>query len=172
MGKLLKYCFAFLSPIFWKQVSQIVAMFVTNNVLAIRQLGAMGEGTVIKPSASLAHPQNIFLGKGVDINRYVHLWAGPHSKIIIGDYSGVSPHSFITSDNHGIRKGELFQFQKGVEEDVIIGADVWIGAHVIILPGVKIGDGAVVAAGAVVTKDVAPYAIVGGIPAKKIGERT
>ena len=49
---------------------------------------------------------------------------------------------------------------------VEIGNDVWIGANVIILPGVKIGDGAVLAAGAVVTKDVEPYAIVGGVPAK------
>jgi len=172
MQKLLKYLSAILSPIFWKQISQIIAMFVTQNVLAIRQLGAKGEGTVIKPSASFAHPQNIFLGKGVDINRHVHLWAGPHSKIIIGDYSGVSPYSFITSDNHGIRKGELFQFQPGVEADVIIGRDVWIGAHVVILPGVTIGDGAVVAAGAVVTRDIPADAIVGGIPAKKIGERS
>ena len=56
-------------------------------------------------------------------------------------------------------------------ESVIIGNDVWIGANVIILPGVHIGDGAVLAAGAVVTKDVAPYAIVGGIPAKVISYR-
>lgn len=54
---------------------------------------------------------------------------------------------------------------------VEIGNDVWIGANAIILPGVKIGDGAVIAAGAVVTKDVEPYAIVGGVPAKIIKYR-
>ena len=54
---------------------------------------------------------------------------------------------------------------------VVIGNDVWIGAYVSILPGVHIGDGAVVAAGAVVTKDVEPYAIVGGVPAKTIKYR-
>ena len=48
----------------------------------------------------------------------------------------------------------------------------WISCRVVILPGVTIGKGAVVAAGAVVTKDVAPYTIVGGVPAKKIGTRT
>lgn len=51
---------------------------------------------------------------------------------------------------------------------VIIGNDVWIGSHALILGGVKIGDGAVIGAGAVVTKDVPPYAIVGGVPASII----
>lgn len=54
---------------------------------------------------------------------------------------------------------------------VYIGNDVWIGADVIILPGVRIGDGAILAAGAVITKDVAPYSIVGGVPAKVIKYR-
>lgn len=52
-----------------------------------------------------------------------------------------------------------------------IGNDVWIGNQAIIIAGVTIGDGAIVGAGAVVTKDVAPYSIVGGVPARKIGER-
>ena len=54
---------------------------------------------------------------------------------------------------------------------VIIGNDVWIGANVIILPGTKIGDGAILAAGAVITRNVEPYAIVGGVPAKIIKKR-
>ncbi len=54
---------------------------------------------------------------------------------------------------------------------VIIGNDVWIGHAVIVLPDVTIGDGAVLAAGAVVTKDVAPYTVVGGVPARQIRER-
>ena len=49
-----------------------------------------------------------------------------------------------------------------------IGSDVWIGSHVIVMGGVTIGDGAVVAAGSIVTKDVPPFAIVGGVPAKII----
>ena len=69
-------------------------------------------------------------------------------------------------DNHPFEDSPL-RDNKPVE----IGNDVWIGANVILLPGVKIGDGAVLAAGAVVTKDVEPYAIVGGVPAKTIRMR-
>lgn len=56
-------------------------------------------------------------------------------------------------------------------QPVTIGHDVWIGHGAIVLPGRRIGDGAVVAAGAVVTKDVAPYTIVAGVPAKPVRER-
>jgi acetyltransferase-like isoleucine patch superfamily enzyme len=54
---------------------------------------------------------------------------------------------------------------------VVIEDYAWVSCRVVILPGVTIGRGAVVAAGSVVTKDVAPYTIVGGVPAKKIGDR-
>lgn len=69
---------------------------------------------------------------------------------------------------------ENAQFDNSALRDnkpVTIGNDVWIGANVSILPGVQVGDGAVIAAGAVVTKDVEPYAIVGGVPAKTIRYR-
>lgn len=54
---------------------------------------------------------------------------------------------------------------------ISIGNDVWIGAHAVVLAGVTIGQGAVIAAGAVVNRDVEPYTIVGGVPARHLGER-
>jgi phosphonate metabolism protein (transferase hexapeptide repeat family) len=62
-------------------------------------------------------------------------------------------------------------FRERRADRVVIGNDVWIGHAVIVMPGVTVGDGAVLAAGAVVTRDVAPYSIVGGVPAKQIRER-
>ena len=62
-------------------------------------------------------------------------------------------------------------FRQRRDDRVVIGNDVWIGHAVIVMPGVNVGDGAVLAAGAVVTRDVAPYTIVGGVPARQIRER-
>jgi phosphonate metabolism protein (transferase hexapeptide repeat family) len=62
-------------------------------------------------------------------------------------------------------------FRQRRADRVQIGNDVWIGHAVIVMPGVRVGDGAVLAAGAVVTRDVAPYTIVGGVPARQIRER-
>lgn len=70
----------------------------------------------------------------------------------------------------GVERDHRFFAQRRAEK-VIIGNDVWIGHGVTVLPKVTVGDGAILAAGAVVTKDVEPYTIVGGVPAKPIRER-
>ncbi|MBR0698380.1 acetyltransferase [Bradyrhizobium diazoefficiens] len=67
------------------------------------------------------------------------------------------------------RDRDFFADRRG--DRVIVGNDVWIGHAVILLPGVNVGDGAVIAAGAVVSRDVAPYTIVGGVPARAIRKR-
>ena len=67
------------------------------------------------------------------------------------------------------RDHEFFAQRRG--DRVIVGNDVWIGHAAILLPGIRVGDGAVIAAGAVVSRDVAPYTIVGGVPARMIRRR-
>jgi phosphonate metabolism protein (transferase hexapeptide repeat family) len=68
------------------------------------------------------------------------------------------------------QRDAAFFADRGVDR-VVVGNDVWFGHGATVLPGVTIGDGAVIAAGAVVTKDVAPYTIVGGVPARQIKRR-
>jgi acetyltransferase-like isoleucine patch superfamily enzyme len=94
-----------------------------------------------------------FIGRGCEID--------VAESVVIGAHALLAPNVFITDHTQGNRNGA-----------VAIGDDAWIGAHAVILAGVTIGDGAIVGAGAVVTKDVAPYAIVGGVPARVIGSRT
>lgn len=93
-------------------------------------------------------------------------------RISIGSHSMISAGCFITDFNHDVRDTKRTIVLQGyIRKQVMIGKDVWIGAHSVVLPGVHIGDGAVVGAGSVVTKDVSPYTIVAGNPAKPIGHR-
>ena len=96
------------------------------------------------------------------------------NKTIIGNDVMMARECLINPGNHVIEDITKPMDQQGFEpiKPVIIEDDVWLGSRVIILPGVRIGTGAVVAAGAVVTKDVPPFAIVGGVPAKIIRYRT
>ena len=80
--------------------------------------------------------------------------------------------SCVTSYHHGIEKSSRINQQANSTSKITIGNDVWIGSGAKILKGVTIGDGAIIASSAVVKDDVAPYTIVGGIPAKKISERS
>jgi acetyltransferase-like isoleucine patch superfamily enzyme len=103
------------------------------------------------------------------------------TKLLIGNYCSISPGvRFLLGGEHQINSISTYPFkvlrfgsayEAGSKGDIIVGDDVWIGTNAIICSGVKIGQGAIVAAGTVVTKDVEPYAIVGGNPAKVIKYR-
>jgi acetyltransferase-like isoleucine patch superfamily enzyme len=115
------------------------------------------------------------------VGRYTSI--GPEVKIIFGrhpshTYVSTHPAFFSTRKQAGFSftEKQLFKEFPDTKDSkgkytTVIGSDVWIGARVSIMDGVKIGDGAIVAAGAVVVKDVAPFSIVGGVPAKHIKYR-
>ena len=109
---------------------------------------------------------NIVIGNNTVVNRFCYIdGRGP---LYIGNNVNVSHYTIIHTLTH-ITNSPYFH---AVAKPVALMDHCWIGVRAIILPGVTIGEGAVVAAGAVVVKDVPAYAIVGGNPAKVIGERT
>jgi maltose O-acetyltransferase len=126
----------------------------------------MGRNVNIEHGAFFASGSDISIGdnSGMGINCRV---SGP---LNIGANVMMGPEVIIYTQGHSFQNTDIPMIQQGNSEkrEVVIGDDVWIGARVIILPGVTIGNGAILAAGAIVTKDVEPYAIAGGNPAKVI----
>lgn len=122
------------------------------------------------------------IGRYCSINSTAKIWNN-HSLDCVTTHPFLDHAIYMSWDEYLERKKCLNKFGKHLENStyenskirdnkpVEIGNDVWIGANAIILPGVHIADGAVVAAGAVVTKDVEPYCIVGGCPARVIRKR-
>jgi len=129
-----------------------------------------GPNTCLFEDGWIEYPQNLTLGGNVSINR--DFFINARGTLTIEDDVLIGPRVLIYTTNHifGDRSA-LIRNQGQTEQPVVIEKDVWIAANATILPGVRIGAGAVVAAGAVVTKDVEPYSIVGGVPAKVIGYR-
>jgi acetyltransferase-like isoleucine patch superfamily enzyme len=147
----------------------------------------IGENVIFERGVLVFHPENICIGnnvyighntilKGYHVNTLVigdHTWIGQNcflhggGGIEIGKAVGLGPGVMIISSTHILEKISIpvlhsdLNFRKVVIED---GCDIGIGA--IVLPGVRIGEGTVVGAGAVVTKNVGPYLIIAGVPAR------
>ncbi len=108
----------------------------------------IGAGTIIGDNALLAAQRGLTIGENVNISSNVSIYSGAHD-----------------------HRDPYFRSTPATTRPITIGDRVWIGSNAIILTGVNIGEGAVVCAGCVVTKDVEPYAVVAGIPARKVNER-
>lgn len=125
--------------------------------------GSIGYGSYIGDNSRVIAK----IGRYCSIASCVETALGTHPT---KDWVSTHPAFFSLNSPSGIKYSKKQRFNEKTEQTEI-GNDVWIGYRAVILGGVKIGDGAVVAAGAVVTKDVPPYAVVGGVPAKVIRYR-
>lgn len=128
----------------------------------------LAENVVIYYGTEIREPQKLEIGKGSIIGDNSILDA--RNGIKIGKNVVFASNVRIWTEQHDHRD-PWFRCETQEHKPVIIDDRAWIGSHTIILHSVHIGEGAVVAAGAVVTHDVAPYSIVAGIPARKVGER-
>jgi len=114
----------------------------------------------------------IIIGDGFEANANVMINARGRGKIIIGNNVLIGPNVVLRCNNHIFSNLKIPISNQGMTEgSILIEDDVWIGSNSVILPDVCIGKGAIVAAGAVVTKSIPPYTIVGGVPARTIGNR-
>lgn len=130
--------------IFGANIDSKVSMFANVSIRNIKGL-TIGEGSSIGPKVLLDARKKLTIGKNVTVAYDAIIWSLHH------DYNSIDFRS--------------------VGAPVVIEDYAWICSRAIILPGVKIGKGAVVACGAIVTKDVPPFTVVAGIPAKIIGDR-
>lgn len=133
----------------------------------------------------------IVIRDGVSFGTEIWLVTANDSEVLIGENSALSSYSifngghgitigadcvfagfvYVNSSEHANKKGEIIRKQGYYGAPVRIGNDVWLGGHVTVTQGVKIGDGAVIGANSVVTRDISPYAIAIGSPAKLLKYR-
>ncbi len=130
----------------------------------LQRCRACGTGVRLRMPVTIYHPEHLALGSQIDIGEYTHIRAS--GGVTIGDRVLIAASAVITSREHPV---PLPRYGVTTDAPVVIEDDVWIGAGAIVLPGVTVGRGAIVGAGAVVTANVAPFTIVGGVPARQIG---
>ena len=126
-----------------------------------------GKNVNIESNATFSSKVTLEDYSGIGINAKIY------GTCHIGRYVMMGTDVTIITRSHRFDRTDIPMMEQGFGEErpVYIGNDVWIGDRVLILPGVHIGDGSIIAAGAVVTKDVPPYSIVAGVPARKIRDR-
>jgi acetyltransferase-like isoleucine patch superfamily enzyme len=125
----------------------------------------IGRGSTIHMRARIYDPRNVVIGEDSLIGERCVL--DGRALLKIGDHVDFATGVMVYNSQHDVHSEDFH----AIEAPVVIEDYVFVGPNAIILPGVTVGRGAIVGAGAVVTKDVAPMTIVGGVPAKEIGQR-
>lgn len=149
-------------------------------------------GSTLGPEVRIAEGCKIYratLGGRVEVDRYSSLWgpdilvSAPIHGVRIGSFCSIAHHVSVQEQFHNPQRTTTYFIERNLLDlpeppeaqiskgPVRIGHDVWIGAGAHLMSGVSVGDGAIVGAGAVVTRDVAPYAVVAGNPARLIRYR-
>lgn len=149
-----------------------IVRFGTGLTIAGMKNISLGDGCRVGRLCFLtANDGELKLADNVAVSPCAHLGADS-GYIEIGAQTAIGPGTIIRAANHNFYRQDIPIMSQGHSEgSVIIGDDVWIGANCVITPDVRVGRGAIVGAGAVVTRNVAPFSIVGGVPAREIGLR-
>lgn len=148
------------------RLSNKVRLFYLTRILKV--IRAPGRVSFFEPNVYIGNGRKVSIGRDCHINEHVFIQGAS-----IGDYVMLAPYVSILSKSHIFGDTSTPMVLQGDSEErpPTIEDDVWVGRNVVVMPGVRIGRGSIVGAGAVVAKDVAPYSIVGGVPARLIRMR-
>jgi len=133
-------------------------------------LREVGDDVVFLGRVSIRGMRGIHLGNHITVNENCTLDGS--GELRVGNFVMIAKDACLYSAQHKFDDLAKPMTLQGYEyKQTVVEDDVWIGAKAVILPGVRVGKGAIVGAGAVVTRDVPPYAIFAGVPARQIGDR-
>lgn len=160
-------------------VQQIVALLPDAGVLAgvrpwfyRRHLARVGRNFSMMSGAKIFEPSSVTIGDDVGINLGVILDPMEGGRIELGNSIGIGPYCVLRSSDHGFSDATVsFRQQPHVGGTIVIEDDVWLGSHVVVTRNVRIGKGSVIGAHSVVTKDIPPYSIAMGVPARVVKSR-
>ena len=147
--------------------------YIMVNMVIGRRKAKIGKDSKIHPTVILRQGERIEIGSHCLLNHNNVLQAGKEfGRIKIGNYVHTGANVMMFAFNHSIDDLEIpSKLQDYYDADINIDDDVWIGAGTVIVAGVTIGKGCVIGSNSVVTRDIPPYSIAGGVPAKVIRSR-
>ena len=164
------------NKILWLKKCKKALVWVWNNFPFPNQFGACGNNVVLLYPLHIVSPQSVYIEDNVKLTNGLSIINAPTEKVIIKKYTEFAANCTIVTNNHRSTVG-VPQFILGASHvndksgDVVIEEDVWLGAGATILAGVRLGRGCIIGANSLVTKDVPPYAVVAGSPAKIIKKK-
>ena len=136
------------------------------------QFGYCAEDVYLGPPLTFSNPKNVFLYKHTNLKNAIIF--SNNARFIMKPYADVGEGLRVSTGNHAMVIGKMHNTildknkPEGLDKDVVIESDAWCGRNVTLLAGVTVGRGSIVGAGAVVTKDIPPYTVCVGVPAKPI----
>ena len=152
------------------------------------QFKSAGQRTTIADAVDILSPQNLLVGDDVEFKYGCHIQVGSgitigsnthfapfcvvYGPLEIGENCAFAAHCTLATVGHGFERIDIPMVQQPTtSRKIIIEDDVWFGANAVVTGGVRVGRGSIIGAGAVVTKDVEPWSVMGGVPARLIRKR-